>query len=112
MSVGSYMNGIAKKKEEHAGKIAQALKEKKLREEVEDIVGWFPEDEPYKICPLEEGNAFVSDNKASTRCSTINELRTYLFGMRDVLDATPDNDYEQGQLSVINKLLDVTREDS
>lgn len=105
MSIGSYTNGMVKKMEENTGKIAQALKEKQMREEKLR----------YAPAPIKEENRtplLIEDISETPCCSTVKEVRNYLFGMRDVLDAVPDNDYEQGQLSVINKLLAVTREDT
>lgn len=88
------------------GKIARALRELNKHEQTEElpVPDWAVSVEPEEPCTIEF--------QKKIRCDTIADVRIYLFGMRDVLDATPDNDYEQGQLSVINKLLDVTREDS
>lgn len=83
------------------GKIARALRELNEREQTEDPPVM------YKEAPLEPEEPCTITFQ-EIRCDTIADIRIYLFGMRDAIGNNPDNDYQQGQLNIIEKLLDAT----
>lgn len=87
--------------EESDGEMAQALQEiekcARIKHSPKGAEVTFPQCEEPCLTAFQE-----------IQCDTIADVRVYLFGMRDVIGNNPDNDYQQGQLNVIEKLLDAT----